>query len=52
MNRTISSIRKNTTLLLAWIALLVYVLMLWRKLARVDTELRDLSRRIEGRRRS
>jgi CcmD family protein len=32
----------------AWAAVLVYVWMLWRRLTRVERELADVGRRIEG----
>jgi CcmD family protein len=34
-----------------WLALLVYVLTLWRRVARVERELRDVTTRLEARRR-
>jgi CcmD family protein len=35
-----------------WVVLLVYVVMLWRRLTRVEREIANVSRQIEGGRRS
>jgi CcmD family protein len=35
-----------------WVALLVYVFMLWRRLSQVQRELQDLSRQVDANRRS